>query len=99
MQNEQNMKNQEPKLLMSIPQTDSFDANQEKYDSNYEKFDDCCAVCGKGLKNPKFQINTIWGGSMYPANDKTIYDDAWPMSVGNDCIKRIPKEYIITKGA
>jgi hypothetical protein len=51
-----------------------------------------------GVKEPKFMINTIWGGSMYPANDNQEYNDAWTMPVGSECIKKIPTEYII-KGA
>jgi len=99
MKNEQNMIN-EPINAIAIPQLPQsrFEANQRGYYSNESEFYNYCACCGKGVKEPKFMINTIWGGSMYPANDNQKYNDAWTMPVGSECIKKIPTEYII-KGA
>lgn len=98
MQNEQN---NTPKNIIDIPTIASskFDANLEKYEANFESFYDSCPCCGKGIKEPKFMINSIYGGQMYPANDTNTYKDAWQMPVGSECVKKIPKEYVIKKGA
>ena len=85
--------NNEPKNITDIPQSSSYQENSKNFNSS--KFQYKCACCGKGLNEPKFFINTIWGGSMYPANDNNQYNDSWQMPIGNDCIKRIPTEYII----
>jgi hypothetical protein len=91
----------EPKNIISIPRIESkmFAKNQEKYYANQESFYGTCACCGQGIKEPKFFINTIWGGDMYPANDTNEYDDAWAMPIGSECVKKVPTEYRITKGA
>jgi len=83
------MQNQ-PNETIEIPRVSSemFAANQAKYHSDHENFYGPCACCGKGIKEPKFFINTIWGGDMYPANDQSEYDDAWQMPVGSECIKK-----------
>ena len=44
-------------------------------------------------------INSIYGGQMYPANDTNVYDNAWQMPVGSECVKKLPKEYVIKIGA
>ena len=94
------MKN-EPQNIISIPRIDGakFAKNQEKYYGNQNSFYGSCACCGQGIKEPKFFINTIWGGEMYPANDTNEYDDAWTMPIGNECVKKVSEEYRIIKGA
>ena len=87
----------EPKHIIDIPQMKSYRSNSENFDSN--KFEHQCACCGRGIKEPSYFINTIYGGMMYPANDNNEYNDAWEMAVGNDCIKKIPSKYLITTGA
>lgn len=85
-----------PKSIIDIPQLndgDTFDKNREKADANNLNH---CPCCGKGIKNPKFFINSIYGGCMYPKNDKNQYDDAWVMGVGSECRKKLPIEYIMT---
>jgi hypothetical protein len=98
MQNEQN---NTPQSIVDIPTIANakFKANQEKYYENANDFYGYCACCGKGIKQPKFLMNTIYGGCMYPAADENVYDDAWEMPIGNECVKRIPKEYVIKVGA
>ena len=91
----------EPKNIISIPKiaNEMFATNQEKYYNNQENFYGNCACCGKGIKEPKFFINTIWGGDMYPADDTNEYDDAWTMPIGSECVKKVPTEYRIKTGA
>ena len=91
----------EPKNIISIPRisNEMFATNQEKYYNDQENFYGNCACCGKGIKEPKFFINTIWGGDMYPADDTNEYDDAWTMPIGSECVKKVPFEYRIKTGA
>lgn len=91
----------EPKNIIEIPTMTNLALREKNYNhflQNEAKFQDHCACCGKGIKEPKFWINTIYGGDMYPANDMNQYNDSWQMAVGNECVKKIPTEYII-KGA
>jgi len=88
------MKNSEPIGMIDIPQFnswDQFETNREKADKNNK---DHCPCCGKQIDNPKYFINTIYGGLMYPAIDKNVYPDAWVMGVGSECRKKLPKEYV-----
>lgn len=91
----------QPNNIIEIPRISQskYNDNQDKYASNHESFYGSCACCGKGIKEPKFFINTIWGGEMYPANDTNEYDDAWQMPIGSECVKKVPTEYRIIKGA
>jgi hypothetical protein len=95
-----NMTNQ-PKNIIEIPRisNEKFAANQAKYYNSQESFYGTCACCGKGIKEPKFFINTIWGGDMYPADDTNEYNDAWTMPIGSECVKKVPTEYRISAGA
>ena len=90
---------QEPILMVEIPTIDSSkkDKNDDLFESNYHKYEDQCAVCGKGIKSVKYQINTIYGGEMYLADDDNFYDEAWRMAVGSECQKKIPDAYLIKK--
>jgi hypothetical protein len=91
----------EPTNTIDIPRIENnelYKKNKVKYDENYNEFYGACACCGKGIKEPKFLLNTIWGGSIYLANDQTEYDDAWTMPIGSECVKRIPTEYVIKVG-
>lgn len=99
MQNEINNK-KEPINIIDIPQIAQamFKKNQKNYDTNASDFYGSCPCCGKGIKKPKFFINSIFGAQMYPANDTNEYDDTWQMPVGSECIKKIPTQYVI-KGA
>lgn len=91
----------QPNNIIEIPRIEweKFVTNEDKYLANAENLYGPCACCGRGIKEPKFFINSIWGGNMYPANDANEYDDAWTMPVGTECVKRIPKEYRIKVGA
>lgn len=86
-----------PELIIDIPTLndyEQFERNREKADSNNNEH---CPCCGKEIKNPKFFINSIYGGCMYPKFDKTQYADAWVMGIGSECRKKLPKEYIMTQ--
>jgi hypothetical protein len=87
----------EPKNIIDIPRIEDYskyESNQEKaYSENFE----ACPCCGRAIKNPKYFFNSIYGGSAYPAADKTIYDDAWVMGVGTECRKKFPEGYIFEK--
>jgi len=99
-QTKQTMKN-EPKNIIEIPRISvaKYNDNQDKYSANQDSFYGSCACCGKGIKEPKFFINTIWGGDMYPADDTNEYNDAWTMPIGSECVKKVPTEYRIKVGA
>jgi len=90
---------QEPIKMLEIPTIESSkkSKNEDSFESNYHKYEDQCAVCGKGIKSVKYEINTIYGGEMYLANDHENYNDAWRMAVGSECQKKIPVEYLIKK--
>ena len=90
----------EPQNIIEIPRLSNklFEKNDEVYSREHDKFYGQCPCCGKGIKEPKFFINSIYGGDMYPANDNNQYSDAWQVPVGSECVKRIPSEYVI-KGA
>jgi len=90
---------QEPIKMLEIPTIESSkkSKNEDSFESNYHKYEDQCAVCGKGIKSVQYEINTIYGGEMYLANDKADYDNAWTMAVGSECKKKIPAEYLINK--
>lgn len=83
-----------PTNIISIPtidDSDKFDANRERAE---EKNLNHCPCCGKAITNPQYFINSIWGGSAYPASDKKDYQDAWVMGVGSECQKRFPAGYV-----
>ena len=89
-----------PKNIIEIPRIaiSAYSQNQENYYQNSNIYYGSCACCGKGIKEPKLFINTIFGGEMYPANDSNEYDDAWQMPIGKECAKKIPTEYLIKTG-
>ena len=83
-----------PANTIAIPMLTSFEkfeANRDKADSNNLEH---CPCCGKAIINPKYFINSIYGGDMYPANDITNYADAWVMGVGSECRKKLPVGYV-----
>lgn len=83
-----------PSNIIDIPMLNTqeqFDKNRDKADKNNN---DHCPCCGKQITNPKYFLNSIYGGSMYLASDKNEYNDAWVMGVGSECRKKIPKEYV-----
>jgi hypothetical protein len=87
---------QRPNNIIDIPllnDGDRFDKNREKAESNKN---DYCPCCGREIKNPKFFINSIWGGNMYPKHDKVQYPDTWVMGVGSECRKKLPADYVMT---
>lgn len=94
------MKN-EPQNIIEIPRVSQsrYNDNQDKYAADFQNYFGICACCGKGIKQPKFLINTIYGSEMYPANDITEYNDAWTMPIGSECVKKVPTEYRIIVGA
>lgn len=86
-----------PNNIIDIPifnSFDSFERNKEKAESKNLQH---CPCCGKAIENPKFFINSIYGGSMYPKNDKNEYRDSWVMGVGSECRKKISNEYVMTE--
>jgi hypothetical protein len=86
-----------PNNIIDIPtftNSDFFDKQREKAESNNNEF---CPCCGKEIKNPKFFINSIYGGCMYPKNDKQQYADAWIMAVGSECRKKLPINYVMNQ--
>lgn len=72
--------------------------NTDMYQSNVDKADSMklehCPCCGKAITNPKYFINSIYGGDMYKADDIIPYKDAWIMAVGPECAKKFPIGYI-----
>ncbi len=86
-----------PNKIVEIPTLNSF----EQFEKNRNKADmlgeEHCPCCGKVLLNPKYFVQSIYGGCMYPKNDKTFYNDAWIVGIGSECRKQIPKEYLMTQ--
>lgn len=85
-----------PKNIIDIPTIENYkmyETNREKAESKNIEF---CPCCGKGITNPKFYINSIYGGMCYPAADKKEYNDAWIMSVGSECKNKFPPGYVFT---
>ena len=86
-----------PSGIISIP----IISNDEMLDRNKENADkkglNHCPCCGKAIVNPKYFINSIYGGNAYPATDKKIYPDAWVMGVGSECKKKFPVGYVMTE--
>ena len=86
-----------PENIIDIPTFNSyeqFDKNRDKADRNENQH---CPCCGKEIINAKYFINSIYGGAMYPKNDKREFADAWVMGVGSECRKKLPKEYVMTE--
>jgi hypothetical protein len=83
-----------PTNIIDIPTLNdymTFEKNRAKADSMGEEH---CPCCGKMLINPKYFINSIFGGCMYPASDKNEYSDAWVMGIGSECRKKLPDGYV-----
>ena len=87
----------QPIEVIDIPRITNDDLFESNMGKAYEKGFEHCPCCGKAITNPKYFINSIWGGSTYPANDKRQYNDAWVMGVGSECRKRFPEGYVFTK--
>jgi len=87
----------EPANIIFIPRISNdamFSRNQEKaYNENL----DHCPCCGKAITNPKYFINSIYGGGAYPSSDKNKYSDSWVMGIGSECKKKFPIGYIMTE--
>ena len=88
---------QKPTNIIQIPRI----SNSEMFDRNRERADELnlnhCPCCGKKITNPKYFINSIFGGAAYLAVDKNEYADAWVMGVGSECRKRFPAGYVMTE--
>lgn len=85
-----------PTNIIEIPTIDNYDMFQRNQERAYSLNLDHCPCCGKAITNPKYFINSIYGGSAYPANDKTDYSDVWVMGVGSECRKRFPTGYVFS---
>lgn len=83
-----------PANIIDIPATTTETKREANRDRADQKGLDHCPCCGKAIENPKFFINSIYGGCMYPANDKAQYADAWVMGVGSECRKKLPEGYV-----
>lgn len=83
-----------PSNIIDIPTIENY----ELYERNRAKSEsqnlDFCPCCGKAITNPRFAINSIYGGNAYPADDTNEYSDAWVMLVGSECKKKFPKGYV-----
>jgi hypothetical protein len=86
----------EPKGIIDIPTIDNLDMFERNQERAYQKNLEHCPCCGKAITNPKYFINSIYGGMAYPSDDTTQYSDAWVMGVGSECQKRFPKGYVFT---
>jgi hypothetical protein len=84
-----------PNGIIDIPMIDDLDKFENNRDRASENNYEHCPCCGKAIKNPKFFINSIYGGCAYPKADKTEYSDAWVMGVGTECRKKFPVGYVM----
>lgn len=89
--------NDAPLGIIEIPRIDDYDKFESNRDKANENRNEHCPCCGKEIKNPKYFINSIYGGDMYPKQDKKEYNDAWVMGVGSECRKKLPIEYVMTE--
>lgn len=87
---------EKPLDIIDIPKISNEDMFYSNQDKANDKNLDHCPCCGKAITNPKFFINSIYGGSAYPSNDKKEYEDAWIMGVGPECQKKFPQGYVFT---
>jgi len=87
----------QPENIIEIPTISNLDLFYSNQDRANEKNLDSCPCCGKAIKSSNYFINSIWGGSAYPATDKTEYDDAWQMAVGSECKNKFPEGYVFKK--
>ena len=81
---------------LELIQTNTYDDNLEKGGMNP------CARCGKDVKNEKYSVHLIDGGTTMLAVadfDKYVSDagDCGVHPIGSECKKYIPKEFIIKK--
>lgn len=90
------MTTNEPKDIINIPQIENYDLFERNRDKAYDLNENHCPRCGKMITNPKYFINSIYGGMMYPALDKNEYADAWVMGIGSECRKKFPEGYVFT---
>jgi hypothetical protein len=84
----------EPKNIIDIPKIENYELFNANQDRAFSKNIENCPCCGKGLINPKYFINSIYGGQAYPSSDTNTYSDAWVMAVGSECKKRFPEGYV-----
>ncbi len=84
----------EPENIITIPVISNDDLFERNRERAYEKNLESCPCCGKAIPNPKFFINSIYGGAAYKADDKNEYADAWVMGVGTECRKKFPEGYV-----
>ena len=87
----------EPNSIINIPTISNDEMFEKNCEKAYTNNNEHCPCCGKEIKNPKYFINSIYGGCAYPKHDKNEYNDAWVMAVGTECRKKFPSEYIMTK--
>lgn len=90
------MKTEIPNLF-PIPTIDDSERMERNIERASSKELDSCPCCGLAIKNPKYFINSAYGGSAYPADDKNEYADTWVMGVGSECQKKFPKGYVFVK--
>jgi hypothetical protein len=95
--NTYNMSNHnQPTDIIDIPQIPNYDMFERNQERAYSLNLNHCPCCGKAITNPKYFINSIYGGCAYPASDKTDYRDSWVMGVGSECRKKFPTGYVFT---
>lgn len=83
-----------PEDIIDITMIENLDLYYSNVDKSDSKKMDHCPCCGRILKDPKYGINSIYGGCMYKADDKGTYSDAWVMGVGSECRKKFPEGYV-----
>ena len=83
-----------PENIIDIPTISNHEMFERNRDKAYSKDLESCPCCGKAIPNPKYFINSIYGGAAYPATDKNEYADAWVMGVGSECQKKFPEGYV-----
>lgn len=86
-----------PENIINIPQIDNPDLFEKNRQAAEEKNINHCPVCGRAITNPRYFINSIYGGCAYKAADKNTYADAWVMGVGPECRKRFPEGYVFER--
>mgnify|MGYP006275629589 CR=1 FL=1 len=85
-----------PTGIIDIPTIENFEMFERNQERAYAMNLEHCPCCGKAITNPKYFINSIYGGCAYPSIDQTAYSDAWVMAIGSECRKKFPVGYVFT---
>jgi len=80
---------------ITIPTIENWERFEKEQNKAWENNLESCPCCGKAIKNERYFVRSVFGGSAYLKHDATEFHDAWPMAVGSECRKKFPDGYVI----